>query len=456
MNQSIGKILPVDGYSVQLNGVVPRDFGMSLSHLYQPIIGMEAITLYQTLLSEHDLSSKPEIHSHHTLMNYLAVPLDHIYEARRKLEAIGLMQTFSTEEEGRTCYIYELQPPFSPEQFFYDDMLSLLLNHELGADKYSRLRDRFLKEKYPLEQCENVTASFDEIFHGYQKSGPAFTARMPEKETNIVKLQTASGPYLENDRIDFTYIYQSLKEKMYPAEKILTVRHKRIMMQLASLYDLSSQELEKAIGWALNEENQLIVEELKEACHDLSPKKGKVTSLKTIEKKEKVTEDPNVDGNATKEDQFIAMLERKSPKELLEDLSSGNEASAQDLKLIRDVMTEQGLSPGVMNVLVHYVLLKTDMKLSKAYLEKIASHWARKNVTTVRQAMTMAKAEHQKYQQWGKNSKGRVKKQSKEIIPDWFKERENDTKQKEEKKGSQKVDKEEIAARIKRITNNGN
>ncbi|GGC93498.1 replication initiation and membrane attachment protein [Thalassobacillus devorans] len=456
MNQSIGKLLPVDGYSVQLNGSVPRDYGSALSHLYQPIIGVEAVTLYQTLLSEYDLAIEPEVHSHHTLMNYLAMPLDRIYNARRKLEAIGLMQTLSTEEESRACYIYNLQPPFSPEQFFYDDMLSLLLNHELGADKYNKLRNRFMRVKYPLTDCENITASFDEIFHGYQTSGPAFTARMPQKDSTLVTLQQANGPLLQDDRIDFNWIYQSLKEKMYPAEKILNVRYKRIMMQLASLYDLSSQDLEKAIGWALNEENQLNVAELKEACHDLSPKKGKVTSMKTIETRDKWTDTQADDIKTSKEEQFISMLERKSPKELLEDLSTGNEASAQDLKLIRDVMTEQGLSPGVMNVLVHYVLLKTDMKLSKAYLEKIASHWARKNVTTVRQAMTMAKAEHQKYQQWGKNNKSRGKKQTKEIIPDWFKENQNDGKRQEEKKSSSKVNKEEIAARIKRITNNGN
>ena len=128
-----------------------------------------------------------------------------------------------------------------------------------------------------------------------------------------------------------------------------------------------------------------------------------------------------------------------------------NTASESDLKLIRDVMTEQGIAPGVMNVLVHYVLLKTDMKLSKGYLEKIASHWARKNVKTVRQAMNLAKAEHQKYQQWGKQ-KQTYRKRSNEVIPDWFNNQKT-TKKKEEP--SDTVSSDEIAERIKKLTSKG-
>src|SRR5690606_32138852 len=97
------------------------------------------------------------------------------------------------------------------------------------------------------------------------------------------------------------------------------------------------------------------------------------------------------------EEKLIRQLETMSPKELLEDLSSGHEASEQDLKLIRDVMTSQGLSAPVMNVLIHYVLLQSNMKLSKAYVEKIASHWSRAKLKTAREAMEFAKKEREKY-----------------------------------------------------------
>src|SRR5699024_8958436 len=84
----IGKILPVEGYYVQLKDTPPIDFAKSLTHLYQPLIGLEAIMLYQTLLHEVDLQThdEPDMQTHHTLMNYLDLPLNTIYEARLKLE----------------------------------------------------------------------------------------------------------------------------------------------------------------------------------------------------------------------------------------------------------------------------------------------------------------------------------------------------------------------------------
>src|SRR5699024_12866037 len=65
----------------------------------------------------------------------------------------------------------------------------------------------------------------------------------------------------------------------------------------------------------------------------------------------------------TKEEELLIHFETMSPRQILEDYSSGHQAAEQDVKLIRDVMTSQGLSIPVMNVLTHYVLLQSDMKL---------------------------------------------------------------------------------------------
>ena len=110
-------------------------------------------------------------------------------------------------------------------------------------------------------------------------------------------------------------------------------------------------------------------------------------------------------------------------------MSEGSEPSAADLKLIEDIMIQQKLPPGVINVLIQYCLLRTDMKLSRNFVEKIASHWARKKVRTVQEAMNLAKEEHRKYSEWQKQKKER-KSTSKaqptrtERVPEWFENRE--------------------------------
>ena len=52
---------------------------------------------------------------------------------------------------------------------------------------------------------------------------------------------------------------------------------------------------------------------------------------------------------------------------------------------------------GVVNVLLEYVMLSTDMKLPKSYVEKIADHWNRKNLKTAKEAMDLARQERDKY-----------------------------------------------------------
>src|SRR5690625_3761628 len=112
----IGKILPVEGYYVRVKGKPPIDYLKSLTHLYQPLIGMESIMLYQTLLNEVDLQDDTTSQTHHTLMNYLKIPLDDIYEARLKLEGIGLLRTIKVEYTDSSLYINKLKRPITPDR----------------------------------------------------------------------------------------------------------------------------------------------------------------------------------------------------------------------------------------------------------------------------------------------------------------------------------------------------
>lgn len=450
MNSSIGKLLPVDGFKLTKRGELPKGAHRSLTHLYQPIIGRLAVALYQTLVSEYEMTDADQVQSHHTLMSFLSAPLDQIYEARKQLEAIGLLRTFKQSTvDAQTEYVYTLYPPFPPEEFFRDDMLSLLLHHEIGEDKYQRLHAKLVRPDPSLASYEEVTASFDEVFHAVT-SGPIPVRETVESDGQPTKAQ---GPPLQNDRVDFEWLHQSLKQKMYISEKVLTGYNKRLITQLASLYNLTSLELEKAVTWAIDENNELVIEELKTACHDFMKEKPKANQDKQLDLRDKVKPTEQSNQNKSKRDQLAERFEQISPRELLEDLSRGNHAADQDLKVIRDVMTEQGLTPGVMNVLVHYVMLRTDQKLSKPYVEKIASHWARKNVKTVNQAMNLATAEHQKYQQWGQQKPYQRKGSKDEVIPEWF----NKQKRRDAKPNAdESVNTDELAEQLKRLTNKGN
>src|SRR5690625_3435845 len=123
----VGKILTVEGYIVIFSSKLHVDYTTSFNHLYQHLIGINAITLYYTLVHEIELQNLTDKQTHHTLMRTLNLPLDAIYEARIKLEGIGLLKTYKTKSDSEVVYTYELISQFTPSEFFNDLMLSELL-----------------------------------------------------------------------------------------------------------------------------------------------------------------------------------------------------------------------------------------------------------------------------------------------------------------------------------------
>ncbi|HLR08373.1 MAG TPA: DnaD domain protein [Bacillota bacterium] len=444
----IGKILPVEGYRVELAGHLPVDYTISLTHLYQPLIGIDAIMLYQTLLNDIELANGAEPQTHHTLMNYMNKPLDEIYQARLKLEGIGLLATYERKTTDHTVYTYRLQSPFAPGDFFQDAMLSELLYHHIGAVKYRWLKERLTKPDTTPEG-ENVTASFHHVFDTFQ----------PAMEQANGEEVPAEGPQPILETLDFSWLEQMLKQRMIPVKKVLTPQNKTLITQMMHVYDLAAHEVEKCVLWALTEDHTLHKEEFKEACHDLFKAKYPNQPIRLVKKQPQRIKSAAGKKPATKEEQLIQHLETISPKQLLEDLSSGGQASSQDMRIIREVMTSQGLPAPVMNVLIHYVLLQSNMKLSKNYMEKIASHWSRARLKTAREAMEFAKRE-QKVRQAKQTSHRKT--YSNEVIPDWFKEREQKQKESAKRKKHVKHDndkekeKAEIEALLKRFTSHNN
>ena len=94
-------------------------------------------------------------------------------------------------------------------------------------------------------------------------------------------------------------------------------------------------------------------------------------------------------------------LENTAPLEMLRDFM-GKEPVSVDVKLAEKLINTHGLSVGVVNVLLQYVLYSKDGKITNGYVERIASHWMSKKVDTVKTAMEMSRNEHDQYVKWKK------------------------------------------------------
>ena len=76
------------------------------------------------------------------------------------------------------------------------------------------------------------------------------------------------------------------------------------------------------------------------------------------------------------------------------------------------------LKPGVVNVLIDYVLKINNNKLTRSFIEVIASQWARSKIETVEAAMNLAEKENRNRKVY--SEKKQQKNQVLEEKPIWF------------------------------------
>ncbi|WP_159461987.1 replication initiation and membrane attachment family protein [Salirhabdus sp. Marseille-P4669] len=427
MNERMKNLLPKDSYVIQMHGTCCEDYVLALTHLYQPLIGLESITLYLTLLNDRNVQKGPT--THHTIMNMTNMDLDQFYQTRLKLEAIGLMKTYVDDGELRSYY-YVLNPPFSVTEFFNDSMLSILLEHQVGKTHFERLKQNLLSsQKLPTSNLVEKTKSFNDVFSTIQFESQA-SNRHSTIDVSPKSLDTEAEKI-----VDFDWIEQALRRNALHPENILTRENKSFITNLVKIYHVDNLTLEKAMLWSINENQELMHEELHEACKDFYAKHFEIKAPKLVNKLEHTKQVKAKDTQPkSKEDKLIEHFENITHREILEDFSQTGYASENEIKMLTSIMLKHGLSQSVMNVLVHYVMQKSDMKLTKNYVEKIATHWARKNVHNAKQAMALAKAESKLYQTWGTRRAGSRKK---EVLPDWFKKEQEKEKNEVEQVGKQ-------------------
>ena len=113
---------------------------------------------------------------------------------------------------------------------------------------------------------------------------------------------------------------------------------------------------------------------------------------------------------------MIYTFETISPYDFLKSKQNGAEPVKRDIKLIEDLIIDYKLKPGVVNVLIDYVIKTYDKKLTRSRVETVAGEWARNKIETVEEAMEIARKNYKSM-----NKKANIKNQIKEKeVPVWF------------------------------------
>ena len=398
----MNNLLPADTYIVKNATILNNESRLILMKLYQPIIGTVAINLYFTLWSNLDANQIISIeYTHHNLMAIMRIKLEDILEAREKLEAIGLLKSYLKKGDINN-YIYELYSPLEPDEFIENPILATALLSNIGKNEYEKTLSIFKVPEFDLSGYEDISASFSETFEVNDSLEISDIG-------NVRKVKQLD--LIVDEKLDLNSLLGMIPSEILN-HRTITKDVKSLIYKLAYIYNLDEGELSELIRNSIDERKIIDKNLLRNNCHNYYTFEHQNVEPSLIYKNQpEYLRKKTSDGS--KKSKLIYTFETTSPYDFITGKNKGIRPSKSDLLLIEKLMVDYDLTPGVVNVLIDYVLKINDNKLTKNFVLAIANQWKRSNIKSVEEAINLCKKEN-------KAKKKQNTKITKEVKPDWF------------------------------------
>ena len=406
-------ILPADTYTVVNKTVLNESDRKLISMLYQPIIGHTAVSLYLTLIDDLDkLEVMSDDLTHHHLMSTMQLKLEDIVIAREKLEATGLLKCY-VKKGSINQYVYLIYSPITAHEFFNHPILNVVLYNNLGKKEYEKILNYYKIPRVNLKEYEDITSSFDEVFTSVKGNILEIESDTTRRDSNNIQI---------NKGIDFNLLISSIPSKLIN-ENTFSKDVKELINALSFTYNLNTLDIKGLVSDSINEKGLIDKTRLRKSCRDYYQFET-AGSLPTLIYNKQPDYLKKPEGDNSKKARLIYTFENINPYQLLKAKYKGAEPTERDKRLIESLLIDQKLNPGVVNVLISYVLKTNNQQLKKSYVETIAGQWKRLNIETVEEAMDISEKEHKKLKRLAEKSKPKetTKKEtsSKDNLPIWF------------------------------------
>lgn len=423
----------------------------TLTKFYQPILGPTAFSMFYVLKNE--LKKQPLL-SGRSMQSQLLVQLNAgrgaASEAIKRLEAVGLLRTFTQEDQVGLVYVYELQPTLTPKEFIEDNLLSILLLGEVGEERFNQLRD--YANRYRLatteEKLTETTHNFLDVFHVDERQIVQLPDEIKEAQQNFQTSPERPNEAAILDDFSWSTLVQLLHNQPITTEdleknrELITVEH--------HLYGIDEPTMVKIITQSADlVTNKIRPNKLKQ----IVAAGYRVDAEVQAKEPAPVDKQAQVKSNLTgEEEKLLAACEYYAPVIFLQQLKqqTGGFVTSGERNIIRNFIQEQKINPGVVNLLSWYVIASLGRPTLQAnYVNTIANNWLRAGVKNSRDALH----EIQKFNQTKEEK--RVPKRNKkspkvrEELPAWSK----DTQKRTERSTPEEIKKlrERIANRSKKL-----
>lgn len=398
-------LLPADTYVVINKTILHDEDRKILTDLYLPIIGADAVMLYFCLWSSLDNSQiVSKDFSHQKLVSSLRMTINEIYDNRSKLEAIGLIKTLVKEGEVNN-YIYELYSPASATEFLSHPILNIVLYSNIGKIEYDNLVKAYKLPRFNTSNYNDITKSFNDVFESTGMT--SYDLSLDDiRKYNKLKLNI-------NSNFDFNFLINSMPKNI-DVNRVFTKEIKELIINLSFIYDIDAIHMSNIIKGCLNERGTINRELLRKSSRNYYQfDNGGILPTIIDNSQPEYLRKPV--GDTSNRAKMIYTFETISPRELLIKKNNGSEPTRRDLKLLEDLLVDYKLKPGVVNVLIDYILNVNNKKLTRNYVETLAGEWQRLGIKTVEEAMSTAEKEHKK------RNKKVIKNENINVkTPDWF------------------------------------
>lgn len=398
-------LLPADTYVVINKTILHDEDRKILTDLYLPIIGADAVMLYFCLWSSLDSSQiVSKDFSHQKLVSSLRMTINEIYDNRSKLEAIGLIKTLVKKGDVNN-YIYEIYSPASAGEFLSHPILNIVLYSNIGKIEYDNLIKAYKLPRFNTSNYNDITKSFNDVFESTGMT--SYDLSLDDiRKYNKLKLNI-------NSNFDFNFLINSMPRNI-DVSRVFTKEIKELIISLSFIYDIDAIHMSNIIKGCLNERGTINRELLRKSSRNYYQfDNGGI--LPTIIDNSQPEYLRRPIGDTSKRAKMIYTFETISPRELLIKKNNGSEPTRRDLKLLEDLLVDYKLKPGVVNVLIDYVLNVNDKKLTRNYVETLAGEWQRSGIETVEEAMNRCEKEHKR------RNKRVIKNENINVkTPDWF------------------------------------
>jgi len=313
-------------------------------------------------------------------------------------------------------YVYLLYSPISANEFFNHPILNIVLYNNLGKKEYEKVLYYFKVPRINLKDYEDITCTFDEVFTPVRGSILETHDDITKSNSNNLRIKKS---------IDFDLIISGISSSQI-SDKCFNQETRDLINSLSYTYSLDTLDMQNLIRNAINEKGLIDKSLLRKSCREYYQfdNFGNLPTL-IYNRQPEFLKKPK--GDNSKWAKMVYTFENITPYQLLKAKYKGTEPTDRDKKLIENLLIDQKLNPGVVNVLISYVLKSNNEQLTKSYVETIAGQWKRLNIETVEEAMRFTEKEHkklgkifQKKSSGATSDKPKVVKSDDKNLPAWF------------------------------------